>query len=286
MPGAGDRGRRRWSLWALPLAFLPWLASVAAADCLPPLGDGALPQRARVARVAADRSLVLDDGRLLRLADLDLPEGSEAGVALETRLAAIVNRSIAFRPLGPAPDRWGRILAQVVVGMDTVSDGGVADARGAARRWLEDALVAAGLARVRPEGAAGSCARLLLAREDAARRAGLGLWQEARYAVRSTADPAALEALAGSFALVEGVAASVGERKDRTYVNFGQRWSVDTTVTISKRNWRRMRDNGISAARLKGRRVRVRGFVEADRGPLIEVSLPEEIEFIEADRSQ
>jgi hypothetical protein len=70
-------------------------------------------------------------------------------------------------------------------------------------------------------------------------------------------------------------------------VNFGRRWSEDFSVTIQKRNERNFAAAGLDVKGLAGRRVRVRGWVEA-RGsagsntggsPWIEAARPEQIEI-------
>ena len=75
-------------------------------------------------------------------------------------------------------------------------------------------------------------------------------------------------------ALVEGEILSVGERRDRTYLDFGRDWSRDFHVTVPKRVWAAMVKAGEPASSFKGRRVRVRGIVEMRRGPSIELTEP------------
>jgi hypothetical protein len=66
------------------------------------------------------------------------------------------------------------------------------------------------------------------------------------------------------------------------YVNFGRRWSEDFTVTVLKRNERNFTAAGLDLKGLAGRRIRVRGFIEArgetERSPWIEADYPEQIE--------
>ncbi len=61
-------------------------------------------------------------------------------------------------------------------------------------------------------------------------------------------------------------------------MNFGRRWSEDFTVTILKRNERSFKAAGLDLKGLAGRRVRVRGWIEAARRPWIEAAHPEQIE--------
>jgi hypothetical protein len=142
-------------------------------------------------------------------------------------------------------------------------------------------LVAAGFALVDAGEEDGLCEPRLLATEERARAGGLGLWREDRYKPVAASDFDRLLELTGRFALVEGRIRSVGERAQRTYLNFGADWSKALTITISKRTWRRMLDAGLSAATLRGRRVRARGTIERWNGPTIALTAPELMEILD-----
>jgi hypothetical protein len=105
--------------------------------------------------------------------------------------------------------------------------------------------------------------------EDTAREKRLGLWRDS---VLQATDGPALRAREGRFAVVEGRIRHVGERSARTYLDFVGRGEDGLTVMVSKRTWRMMRDRGLSAASLEGRRVRVRGILEVWRGPTLEAN--------------
>ena len=82
---------------------------------------------------------------------------------------------------------------------------------------------------------------------------------------------------------------SVRESGSTIYVNFGRRWSEDFSVTIQKRNERNFAAAGLDVKGLAGRRVRVRGWVEARGGgntggsPWIEAAHPEQIEIADTE---
>ena len=99
----------------------------------------------------------------------------------------------------------------------------------------------------------------------------------------------------GRFALVEGEVVSVRESGSTIYLNFGRRWSEDFAVTILKRNERNFAAVGLDLKGLEGRRVLVRGFIEA-RGrtgdgaagtvwasPRMEAERPGQIETLDRD---
>ncbi len=242
----------------------------------PPLVcGGELLARGTANRVADGRSFVLDDGREVRLAAIEVPPlvtdsgGAPGGALAKDGLAALLAGSeIVLRAAEPQKtDRYGRIVAYAFV----TRDGG--------ERLVQAALLGAGLARVSPRVGSRACAVELLHRENAARRAKLGLWASSYYDSLDADNPAAVLARQGRFALVEGKVVSVRESGATIYVNFGRRWSTDFTVTILKRNERSFRAAGLEPKTLAGRRVRVRGYIEERGGPWIEAARPEQIEI-------
>jgi hypothetical protein len=208
-------------------------------------------------RAATEDGIALEDGRIVRLA------GIELGAPLE--LAA--GTTVTLKRLGAETDRYGRLQAHVF-----------ADDNGG-ERWFQADLLARGLARVSRVGDP-ACAKLLLAKEDSARAARLGLWAEPVYVIGKAEDPAGVLQSRGRFALVEGKIVSVRESGGTIYVNFGRRWSEDFTVTIAKRNERAFAAAGLVPKSLSGRRVRIRGWIEERGGPWVEAARPEQIEVL------
>ena len=124
------------------------------------------------------------------------------------------------------------------------------------------------------------CAGDLLDHEKRAREAKLGLWADPYYEVLDAETPRDALAHRGRFALVEGKVASVRESGPTIYVNFGRRRIGDITVTILKRNERSFAAAGLDLRSLAGRRIRVRGWIEARGGDRawIEAERPEQVE--------
>ena len=211
-------------------------------------------------RAATETGIALEDGRTVRLAGIEF--AGEPGLAAGT--------VVTLKRLGSVPetDRYGRLNAHVFI-----------DENGA-ERWLQADLVGRGLARVSSRVGEPACARQLLAREQAARAAKLGLWGEPVYVIGKAEDPVEVLKNRGRFALVEGKVLSVRESGGTIYVNFGRRWSEDFTVTIAKRNERVFSAAGLVPKSLSGRRVRIRGWIEERGGPWVEAARPEQIEVL------
>ncbi len=237
--------------------------------------------RGTVNRVIDGRTFVLDDGREVRLAAIEVPPlqqdsgAAPGGGAAKDALAALAaGDEVLLRRAETTSDRYGRLVAYAY----TERDGDELFVRGE--------LVTSGFARVGDRIGGRACTSDLLRRETAARGAKLGLWADPYYEVLDAETPADVLAHKGRFALVEGRVVSVRESGATIYVNFGRHWSQDFTVTVLKRNERNFAAAGLDLKSLEGRRIRVRGWIEERGGtgggaggvPLIEAARPEQIE--------
>jgi endonuclease YncB( thermonuclease family) len=243
-----------------------------AQDILSRCGADVMPA-GRVARVIDGRSFVLDDGREIRLASLEVPAAAEASSAGHTARAALATmlagETVELRGAAAAPDRYGRAMAHIF----TTGDG--------PKRSVARAMLTGGHARVGAQVGDPACAAELLSQESVARTAKIGLWSDPQYAIMPAGNLAGLVAGRGRFTVVEGKVLSVRESGGTIYVNFGRRWSQALTVTISKRQERIFTGAGLGPKAFENRRLRVRGWVEVRNGPRIEASRPEQIEFVE-----
>lgn len=251
-----------------PLAVSPSAAAPAtrsparAPDCrTAPARDDTL------AGIGARGELTLASGDRAVLDGLRWPEDPDLAGRAETWLAARRGRPLTLVARGET-DRWGRAH------VDATADEGLDLAGG---------LVEAGLAAVDAGERDALCRPALLAVEAGARAARRGLWRETPPGVR---DGAALRTRIGRFIVTEGAILSVGERPRRTYLDFARRGEDGLTVTVSKRTWRQLQERGLSAAALRGRRVRVRGVVESWRGPTLDIASADMIEVLDEERAQ
>jgi endonuclease YncB( thermonuclease family) len=271
-------GRRRGDFLATAL-----VANLAASACsgavaqeqraAAPLCGGEVVAHGTATRVSDGRTFVLDDGREVRLAAVEVPPSDAAapgGAMAKAALDALVGGDdVVLRRADIETDRYGRLVAYAYA----VRDGEELFAQGE--------MIASGLARVGDRVGTRSCALELLKRETAARHGKLGLWADPYYEVLNAETPADVLARKGLFALVEGKVVSVRESGAAIYVNFGRRWSEEFSVTVLKRNERNFAAAGLDLPGLAGRLIRVRGFIE-QRGlngsPSIEALHPEQIE--------
>jgi len=226
----------------------------------------------RVTEIVDADTLFLADGREVRLVGLQAPklplgrEGFEKW-PLADKAKAVLAELVKGRRVTPAyggkrTDRYERKLAHLF------RDDGL---------WVQADMLRRGMARVYSFADNRALVRELQAIEGRARRAGRGIWAKPYYRVRTRAE---VRNDVGSFQLVMGRVRDTAEVDGRIYLNFGANWRKDFTVTIPPPHTDSFAEAGMEPLALKGRWVRVRGWIESYNGPMIEATHPEQIEVI------
>ena len=260
---------------AVFLLVLTVKAAVAAGGpvILPPAGL-AFDAEALAVKVIDGSTVLLDDGETVRLAGIEAPSPTHAGAdppaaqlaedAKQALAALVQGRRVLLAAREAHRDRYGRLRAHLV----RTDDG----------TWVQGALLAAGFARVHSLVDERVAVADMLAIERQARADRLGIWSQPDYRVR-----AAGEAEGGlhSFQVIEGRVKAAAVVRGRGYLNFGEDWREDFTVSIAPRDRRRFEEAGIAVEDYEGRLVRVRGWVDSFNGPMIEVTHPEQIEVLD-----
>lgn len=234
-------------------------------------------------------TLVLEDGREVRLTGIQAPKlplgrpNFETWPLAEEARDAVAGLALGKRAVlrfgGARMDRHKRVLAQVFI----VREEGGFD-------WLQKEMLERGFARVYTFSDNRTCSEELLEAERTAREERRGIWADAFYDIQDAADVPVLLDRVGRFELVEGRVASAALVGGRLYLNFGDDYRTDFTVTVHKRDvklfgtqepWASLLTGGEAAdvSALKGRRVRVRGWLDRYNGPEMEATHPEQIEF-------
>jgi endonuclease YncB( thermonuclease family) len=260
----------------LAFAGAVWLAT---ALCLPARAcDLSQPETGTVAAVIDGETLQLAGGKTVRLIGAKAPmpplgwRGEDpwplVDEAKEALSALASGREVELRFGGARADRHGYLLAQVFV------------IEGESRLWLQQELLAKGLARVYSFPDNRACLPELLAREREARAKRRGVWASYAYRIESALDVKRLGRLIHSYQLVEGRVASVGEGGGRLYLNFAPDWRSDFTISVERKDVGAFAAAGIDLKTLAGVRLRARGFLAWRNGPMIEASHPEQIELL------
>jgi micrococcal nuclease len=258
------------------LATLAALSSVSTAALACP--DLAMAPGGVVVQVTDGDTIVLDDGRIVRMIGTQAPKlplgrdgyeswplAAESKTALQT---LVLNKSVQLGFGGERIDRHDRVLAHVFVDQ---ADGPL---------WAQHAMVAQGLARVYSFPDNRQCLDLLFAAEGRARVSGLGIWHDPYYSIGAADAPGELLARAGHYELVEGRILQAEQRGGRVYLNFGRFWKQDFTAVIEAPALRLFAASKMDPLVLEGALVRIRGWVDDRDGPRIEITHPEQLEVL------
>lgn len=209
-------------------------------------------------------------------------------------LAEVSRRSLAELVTGKSvrlfygairKDRYGRRLAQAVLLPEKTAarqaPSGPAAGPAAAPIWLQAFLVGNGLARAYALPGVETCLATLTMIENGAIEAAAGLWGNAAYQMRSAKLAGALMRYRATYQIVEGRVRRVSGAKSRVYLNFGSDWREDFTVSVERRYLREFAKRGLDVKALRGRVLRVRGWITIRNGLLINVTNAGQIEVLD-----
>lgn len=203
---------------------------------------------------AAPLEMLLQDGTTLRPAGIDVPAAYEE----EAQELLTSFKTPRLQDSGKT-DRYGRKLAHIFLD----------------ERWAQGELLKNGLARVQTTKDDPTLAAEMYALENQARREKRGLWSQSAYAIRTPDD---IEKFQNSFQIMEGIVLDTAERRGRVYLNFGPDWKTDFTVSMPASVKKQFPYDPLT---LKGKKIRIRGWVENYNGPMIELTHPEQLESLE-----
>ncbi|MFL5237261.1 MAG: thermonuclease family protein [Rhizomicrobium sp.] len=234
-------------------------------SCLPPVIGAAL------VRGVKEQGVLLLDGRqtakleglVWPAPDRDNSPNSFLARSTQTLHGLVAGARVILHARQPKLDRYNRLRVQVLLGNG---------------RWLQREVLRRGLARAsiapdRPE-----CARDLYAAEAEARRVNAGLWAIPEYRIRSPQGLGWRDL--GSFQIVEGRVVNAKMSGGRAYLNFGQNWRTDFTITIAPADMKKFKTASIDPYGYAGKRIRVHGWIDRLHGFEIEASSPEAIEVL------
>lgn len=249
-----------------------WPAAAAAAS-VPALPEGfARFGAGRAVSVIDGDTLVLDDGREVRLVGIQAPKlplgrsGFQAWPLAEEARALLrelaEGAELTLHSGGARMDRHGRVLAHLVR-----ADG----------LWLQGEMLRRGMARVYsfPDNREGVTEMLAL--ESAARAGVTGIWAHDFYGIR---DKERIKRHVDGFQIVEDRVHRVATVRNIVYLNFEEDWRRDFTIRLDRRTAREFRRYSIDLDKLAGQRIRVRGWVKWENGPMINLSHPEQMELL------
>lgn len=256
----------------LLIAFVlaAWLGQPARADEACP-GFSPEAPLVRLAGTDATGDPLLADGRTLRLVGIGPRQDPQQSARFAAALKPWAERELALVVLGEA-DRWGRLPARLLA-LD-----------GEAKSEPEDLarmLLDSGAALHLPDAAHPGCSTQLRAAVAALGESGAAGVPDAANPAIDGHDLAALKAQEGRFILLQGRIASVGERSQRTYINFSRRRGEAASIVLSRQLWRDLKDAGWTASGLSGKRLRARGILSGRDGLLLDVTSKLALELVD-----
>ncbi len=202
----------------------------------------------------------------VRLPGVELPRDGTPGHALAMQF---MDRELDGVSVGlvigdtERVDRFGNLIADIDLGGSTLSEALVRAGYAMAYSWPDTRVEAASF----------------LPMEGEARDAERGLWGAGIFAIRSP-EPNGLALYLETVQIIEGRVISIGDTRDRLYLNFGFDYRTDFTVSIEQSDVARFAEAGINLRELEGRIIRVRGWIQAINGPSISIDHPERIEVL------
>jgi endonuclease YncB( thermonuclease family) len=243
--------------------------------------DAPLAFSATVTRVIDAETVELDSGQVVRLIGSLAPrapinvtaqEAWPPEMAAETALKHLVlGHDVAIHAHAGGKDRFGRLLAQIYV-----KDAGEPI-------WVQGRLVSEGHGRAYGLPGFSSCLEPLIARERVARLEERGLWKLSVYRPRDARKTFELLRLRSTFQIVEGTVDSVANVRGVIYLNFGPDWRTDFTAFLPSAVVSSAFGSADALMALRGRKIRVRGWIRQRNGPQIEVAHRAEIETLNGD---
>lgn len=212
--------------------------------------------------------LLLGDGRKLRLVGLAPRQSSEETSRFDAGLRGFLGRPLGLAVLGE-PDRWGRLPARLSVPSATP---------GEPAQDLAEWLLRQGVALPMPEPGLSPCA---VPQKAPIQKTVTSRTQVSPLTAVDGHDLAAVKAQEGRYVMLEGRIASVGERSQRTYLNFSRRPKEAASIVLSRSLWRELKSAGWTASDLGGKRLRAYGVLSGRDGLLLEVASRTALELID-----
>jgi len=168
----------------------------------------------------------------------------------------VLGQSIKLRFGGAKMDRHGRHLAHLFTNDGT---------------WIQGEMLTRGWARVYTFPDNEALAEEMYAAEETARAGRRVIWGHRFYRVRS-AKAGPLYNDIGTFQIIKGTVVAAANVRGRVYLNFGEDWKTDFTVTLDPKVRRRFEKSGLDPLTLEGRTIEVRGWLRKRNGPMVSAS--------------
>lgn len=247
------------------IAALPIAPARAASGCAP---DDTATTTVQLSGLDPAGDPLLGDGRRLRLVGLAPRQSAEEASRFDAGLRGFLSRPLGLAILGE-PDRWGRLPARLSVPPASPAE---------PPQDLAQLLLRRGAALPMPEAGLPPCET---PQKTPVQKTVTSATQVSPQVAVDGHDLAAVKAQEGRYVMLEGRIASIGERSQRTYLNFSRRPKEAASIVLSRSLWRELKSAGWTASHLGGKRLRAYGVLSGRDGLLLEVSSRAALELID-----
>jgi len=149
-------------------------------------------------------------------------------------------------------------------------------------KWVQAEMVSRGLAYVASTPDSRDLVRTLYKYEELGRAQELGLWQYSKYIIKDSRN---IRQYLNTFNVYEGTITSAQQDDNFAFLNFEDQKPKNVTAIIKLEDQFRFiypNDLGwFKAFKLEKQRVRIRGWFEENDGPMLVITHPEQIEFLD-----
>lgn len=214
----------------------------------------------------------LEDGRKLRLSGVWLIFGKNASA-----FSALTGQTVTPYLAAKKADHTGSIAAHLMLSTNE-------EYQSDEEPWLQATFLSLGIAFLYIYPDRTSCADELREFETKAIIAGKGFWpqvlrqgifgvpiEQNTALIVGEADNLEIESAEGHYGIISGRVLSTGKSGRWRYLNFGDNFSRDFTVRVTARVEKRMIEQGLTIKGLVDKRIEVRGVIQSNGGPMIDV---------------
>lgn len=218
---------------------------------------------------AIDATTILDENlSIYAMTGLDIPDDNDTASKTQLKLNELVEgkKCTLYQTRSEKVGRTNRmnhILGHLTCGKDDT--------------WIQGTLVAEGLARVRTTPENKEQYLKLLELEKLARDKKLGLWA---IPMNQILTPESAFQNINNFVIVQGKIFSTAQNKESIFLNFTSDWKTDFSIGIPAKLRKDFSKLRIDPMSLRGKTIRVRGWMRSYNGPYIELDHAEQLELV------
>lgn len=224
-----------------------------------------------IAKIIDGKLIEARDGTIIRLSEVEIPttyKNNEFDIQAKELLEKAAKGKqarlyVTQNPKRGRINRFGHSMAHIVIKNGP---------------HLQSLLVSKGVARALGSPDNYEMNEQLNATESLAIKDQKGVWKDLFFSIKN---PDNIERFLNSYQIAEGTIVSAASRSNRIYLNFGEDWKEDFTVSIAPERRKEFSRLNLNPLDWVGKKIRVRGWVEKYNGPYVDILHPSRIELFD-----